>query len=142
MVDFAKALIDRDADIRAAKVCPYCGGAPEKVDSSEIYGKSYGPIMLCRPCRAWVGFHKDGRVLGRLANAELREAKKAAHASFDELWRRKIAKGFTKPIARALAYKWLSESMGTPPEHTHIGMFDAEQCGRVVELCKPYLKKP
>ena len=67
-------------EIIAGKICPYCGKPTEYVDSSIIYGRSYGMIYLCRDCRAYVGVHKGtDQALGRLANAELREAKKEAH---------------------------------------------------------------
>ena len=68
--------------------CDYCGRETEYVDSKVIYGKSYGKIYLCRNCMAYVGVHKGtDKPLGRLANAELRNWKKAAHAVFDPLWK-------------------------------------------------------
>lgn len=45
-------------EIITGKVCPYCGKPTEYVDSSVIYGRSYGMIYLCRDCRAYVGVHK------------------------------------------------------------------------------------
>lgn len=77
-----------DSDILNGKKCPYCDGMPVYVDSSLVYGRSYGMIYLCHPCNAWVGVHKGtNKPLGRLANAELREAKKAAHEAFDKIWK-------------------------------------------------------
>lgn len=112
-------------DVRRGRVCPYCGGAPSFVDSSVVYGRSYGMIFLCAPCDAYVGVHKGTRnALGRLADRDNRFWKKAAHRAFDELW-----KGGS--MSRREAYAWLSERLGTPPEHTHIGMFDAGMCRRV-----------
>ena len=72
--------------------CPYCGSAVELKDSAVVYhGRSYGPIYLCSrwpECDAYVGVHKGTeRPLGRLANAELREWKKRAHAAIDDLWK-------------------------------------------------------
>lgn len=73
-------------EILTGKICPYCGKPTEYVDSSVIYGYSYGMIYLCRDCRAYVGVHKGTDLaLGRLANAELREAKKEAHFYFDQI---------------------------------------------------------
>lgn len=110
--------------------CPYCGMRAEYVDSSEIYGKSYGMIYLCRPCDAYVGVHKGtSRPLGRLANAELRHWKIAAHAAFDPLWQ---SGEYEK---RNDAYAWLAEQMGLPRSKTHIGMFDIEQCKQVIQIC-------
>lgn len=121
------------------KRCPYCNSKPVYVDSLEVYGVSYGMIYLCRPCSAWVGVHAGTSIpLGRLANEELRESKKLAHLYFDNLWHRRIKQGVRKQEARTLAYKWLSRQMGVNIKRCHIGMFDVEQCLKVVEVCKPY----
>ncbi|OOG19164.1 hypothetical protein BWD42_04240 [Sphingobacterium sp. CZ-UAM] len=129
--------------IKSGKVCPYCHMSTELVDSSLIYGTSYGMIYLCAKCRAWVGVHKGTDVaLGRLANDELREWKKLAHGYFDPLWKRKIEKeNCSKKEARGAAYKWLSSKMSLSPEDTHIGLFDVDQCKKVVEICREYHKR-
>ena len=111
--------------------CDYCGHEAVLVDDSEIYGRSYGhKAWLCRNCNAYVGCHgRSEKPLGRLANAELRRWKMAAHASFDPLWK-------FGPFRRRrnAAYAWLAEQMGLPVEKTHIGMFDVAQCKRVIEI--------
>lgn len=123
-----------DVEVLTGRKCPYCSQQSVYTDSVVIYGKSYGMVYYCKPCDAWVGVHKTDNVtaLGRLANAELRASKKLAHYYFDQLWK----KGH---LSRQLAYKWLSKVLGTDPEYTHIGMFDAEQCNRVAELSKQKL---
>lgn len=111
-------------------ICNYCGRKAELVDSKVIYGTSYGMMYLCRHCNAYVGCHKGtDRPLGRLANAELRYWKKAAHAVFDPLWRQGSFRG-----RRQAAYKWLAGEMGLPVEQTHIGMFDIEQCKQAIKI--------
>lgn len=98
-------------------------------------------VYHCSDCDAYVGVHKNtDRALGRLANKELREAKKLAHRHFDSLWKRAVDKGRSKKEARGAAYQWLSDQLGTPKEYTHIGMFDIDLCKRVVEVCKPHCK--
>lgn len=110
-------------------LCPYCGTHPEYVDSSVIYGKSYGMIYLCKPCDAYVGVHKGTDTpLGRLANKELREWKKKAHEAFDPLWKHGGMK-------RSQAYEWLAGTLGIKKEHCHIGMFDVNYCKKTVEVC-------
>lgn len=113
--------------------CDYCGRRAELVDSKVIYGKDYGhKVYLCRPCMAYVGCHKGTtKPLGRLANAELREWKKRAHAAFDPLWQYGRFKGY-----RNAAYAWLADRMGLPVKETHIGIFDVSQCKRVVAICR------
>ena len=114
-------------------VCPYCNKSSELVDSKEIYGTSYGMIYLCRPCDAYVGVHKGTTdALGRLANKELREAKKEAHKYFDLIWK-------TKQMTRTEAYQWLSNSLNTPKDYTHIGMFNVKSCQDVVFYSKQLL---
>lgn len=134
-------------EILTGKICPYCGKPTEYVDSSIIYGRSYGMIYLCRDCRAYVGVHKGtDRALGRLANAELREAKKEAHYYFDQIAKTSLInriwkKHIPNTSNRNKAYLWLSNQLGIPHEICHIGMFDVENCKRVVELCKPIINK-
>jgi len=126
--------------IMSGKICPYCNAQTEFIDSSFVYGKSYGNIYICKPCDAYVGVHKGtNTALGRLANASLRNAKKKAHEAFDPLWQRKMQKGFSKKIARSLAYKWLSETLKIVEEECHIGMFNEQQCEQVIALCSRYL---
>lgn len=129
-----------DNDINTGKVCPYCKAKTEFVDSSIIYGKSYGMIYLCKPCNAYVGVHKGtDKALGRLANYKLRELKKSAHNCFDTLWQRKMATGFSKKEARTKAYKWLGQELNLSKDLAHIGKMNEIQCEQVIKLCKNYL---
>lgn len=117
-----------------APICPYCGKTSVLVGGLIIYphrqdlaGKRF---FNCAPCQAYVGCHQDtGEPFGRLADAELRKAKMAAHAAFDPLWR-------SKRMSRNTAYQRLSVAMGISQEETHIGMFDLERCKQVVKLVK------
>lgn len=113
-------------------ICNYCGKPAEYVDSTIVYGISYGMIYYCKPCNAWVGVHKGSNTpLGTLANAELRASRRKAHGMFDRIWRRRW-------MSRGKAYDWLSEQMGLAKEETHIGMFSIEQCRKVIDLCLDY----
>lgn len=118
------------SSIMKGKVCPYCKRRSVFVDSSEVYGTSYGMIYLCRPCKAWVGVHKGtNKSLGRLANSNLREYKKEAHKYFDQIWK-------SGKMTRHGAYKWLSNELHIKKEFTHIGMFNEETCQKVINLSK------
>lgn len=116
-------------------VCPYCQNPAEYMaSSSSLYanGKDYGPVWICHGCKAWVGCHKaeygiSAIPLGRLANAELRKAKIAAHTAFDRLWK-------SGKMSRGHAYRWLAERLGISSKVCHIGMFDVAMCRRVVEI--------
>lgn len=130
--------IDREIrrlNIIHGEICPYCKQKPILVDSTVIYGPdtNFGLFVYCNNCQAWTGTHKkDKKPLGRLANKELRALKKEAHMYFDLIWQQLVSASVKKNDARNWAYKWLSEKMGTPPEETHIGMFDEEQCRHVI----------
>lgn len=121
-------------------ICPYCKQPAKLVDSQIIYGTSYGMAWLCKPCKAWVGCHKNSKTyapLGRIANEELREWKKEAHAVFDRIWQRKISRDkCTKGHARKVAYGWLANQLQIVVKDCHIGMFDVEECKKVIEACK------
>lgn len=114
-------------------ICPYCENKAEGVDGSEIYPHRkdlYSKwFYRCTPCDAYVGCHPNTKTpLGRLANAELRKFKSLAHRAFDPLWK----KGGMK---RSEAYKALATEMSIPKKECHIGMFDVEQCKRVIAIC-------
>lgn len=116
--------------------CDYCHKPARLTTGREIYSRRMElwrkKIWFCSPCQAWVGCH-DGteKPLGRLANAELRQAKIQAHAAFDPLWQR-------GGMSRREAYGLLSAKMGIPREDTHIGMFDLEQCRKVIEVLREH----
>lgn len=121
--------------------CDYCGQDAALVPGTVIYPHrpdlKHRRFWHCAPCDAHVGTHRnsDGKPLGRLANAELRRAKIAAHAAFDPLWRAKVLRdGCSKSKARGAGYRWLAKQLGIDPKDCHIGMFDVEMCERVVDV--------
>ena len=128
----------------AIPVCPYCGNMSEKTNGAALY--SYRPDLAektfyrCRPCKAYVGCHPGtDNALGRLANAELRAAKKSAHRAVDPIWKRKFATGScTKKQARSAAYLWLAETLGIEKRLCHIGMTDVETCKRIAEVSRSF----
>jgi Protein of unknown function (DUF3268). len=128
------------AVVARTPLCPYCGEKSAMASGKEIYPRipSLYPLNFwkCAPCGAYVGCHKPNKrmgldgtgPLGRLANAALREAKSAAHESFDPIWQE-------GDMSRNAAYKWLADSLGINAEKCHIGEFDVDTCMRVVTLC-------
>lgn len=120
-------------------ICPYCSQAAQLVDGDVIYPHRKDLHILkfysCKACNAYVGTHKQyskkhGWVpLGRLANKELREAKKEAHFAFDPLWK-------DGKISRKEAYRMLSEALNISYKDCHIGMFDIETCQKVKKIVK------
>ena len=130
-----------------AIACDYCGNPAELVGGDVVYPRmpwlADKKIWRCEPCGAWVGCHQGTtNALGRLANAELRKAKMAAHAAFDPLWKERVRRtGCGKKVARSAAYKWLAAQLGIPREECHVGMMDVDRCRRVVEVCAPYAER-
>lgn len=113
--------------------CAYCSQPTEFVGGDIIYPHrpdlAEKKFYRCVPCEAYVGCHPGTETpLGRVANAELRKAKMAAHAAFDPLWR----EGGMK---RKEAYAWLRKAMNLAEDQCHIGMFDVDQCREVQRLC-------
>ncbi|MBR2246913.1 MAG: hypothetical protein IJ880_07820 [Bacilli bacterium] len=120
-------------------ICRYCGSPVVYTSNAEIYGREYGDgkCYLCRNCRSFVGVHPGTDIpLGTLANEELRRYRKAAHFWFDKIWKKP-----TRIMTRDKAYKWLSKEIGLPKEQTHIGMFEKEQCEKVMEISQKKLQE-
>jgi len=129
-----------------APECPYCGRDAVLIrNSSEVYhGRDFGPVWICRSCAAWVGCHKNSKdfaPLGRMANATLRKARVDAHEQFDTLWSKKVRRGCSRKEARNAAYEWLAGQMGITKQACHIGKMNEEQCGKVVDICRPYAER-
>ena len=105
--------------------CPYCNRDAQQATGADIYPHrpdlAHKKFYRCSPCGAYVGCHKDGRPLGRLANADLRRAKQLTHAKFDPLWK-------SGQMSRSAAYRWLADQLGIPGDECHIGMFDIDRC--------------
>lgn len=122
--------------------CPYCGAASVLTTGAVLYPHRpdlhHRPFYHCAPCKAWVGCHPGTtKPLGRLADAELRRAKSAAHAAFDRLWKAKMRRdGCSKRKARGAGYAWLAKQLEIDPARCHIGMMDVETCRRVAEICR------
>ena len=132
--------------VLAGLVCPYCNNNTEYVNSSAVNTANTGMIYLCRPCKAWVGVHKGtGQALGRVAKAGLRELKMLAHRWFDPIAVEGLINDFystniTGMNNREKAYYWLSEQLGIKRDYCHIGMFDEDDCKRVIALCQPIVE--
>lgn len=90
--------------------CPTCGGVPARTETR------YGLRLDCCGLWAW-GEHP-------LADRETHEARKAAHAAFDPLWKSGLLK-------RGYAYKLLAEAMGMTRDECHMKLMTAEQAQRV-----------
>ena len=115
-------------------LCPYCLYSAQLVSGKEIYPHrsdlAHLKFWLCKPCWAYTGTHINSKrhaPKGRLADAELRAAKIAAHAAFDPLWR-------DGGMKRGDAYKWL-QTVLQRDEQPHIGWMDVNECKEVVALC-------
>lgn len=131
---------------KIAPACAYCGKPAELVNGTVTYPSrpdlAGGWYWFCLADRAWVGVHPGTfKPLGRLADSELRRAKRDAHAAFDPLWMKRLeldkreGKGTTRNKARGRGYKWLAEQLGVDAKNCHIGHMDVAQCRRVVEVC-------
>lgn len=126
-----------DDDIRAGRLCPYCGISPSLTETK------FGKRWSCYPCEAYVGVHKGTEIpLGSLADAKLRERRMDVHHYFDQMWRFAILKrSISKREARGAAYAWLAAEMGMMPVECHIAMMDLDECALAIKLCKPYYKQ-
>ena len=62
------------------------------------------------------------------ADQRTRDARQDAHAAFDRLW--------NSGKERTACYRRLAVHLGVPNKECHIGMFDFDQCQRVIEFAQ------
>jgi len=91
-------------------ICPVCGATAQTVYTR------YGPRHSC--CGLWSWGYAP------LVDEETHEARKAAHAAFDPLWREH---GFK----RSQAYSLLAAKLGIKRKKCHMKIMDAETARRV-----------
>lgn len=119
-----------------APQCPYCGAITNLTTGAEVYPRlrkvRRNQFFICRPCKAWVGCHDDGRPLGTPATAELRSARKRAHDLFDRLWQGRF-------MTRSQAYSWLADTLGVHQRDAHIGQATLAQCRLITQAAAAQL---
>jgi hypothetical protein len=129
---------------RCDPVCIECGAlATDLVGGAAIYGdRPDRPDMMAKmfwrcACGAYVGCHPGTELaLGYPAGPETIKARSAAHAAFDPLWRRKMARdGCSQKEARQAGYAWLASQPDMPQSECHMARFNAAQARKVVEIC-------
>jgi len=107
--------------------CDYCHQPAQQSSTAR------GPIWLCVPCDAWVPIHansKNAQPMGRLANAELRDAKRL----FNHAMRPII-----DMVGRRNAYEWLAKAMGLTTHQCDVHRFDLAQALLARKLCIDHL---
>ena len=133
---------EREVQIRLGKVCPYCRSDTKYASSSaEVYnGKDFGPIFICRPCRAWVGSHKDRQEpMGMVCKSDDKLSRVITHAYFDTLWQ--PASKYQIFKSRAAAYEAFAREMKLSPKLAHIGCLTIPECIKLQTVCKRLLKE-
>lgn len=127
--------IDPRSLLQAPTTCIYCKSPVKYCSHAEIYnGKVFNAwpyIYLCtnNACKASVGTHEGTEYpLGTLADQATKNARKAAHAAFDPIWK-------TKQMRREDAYQWLADQLDIEKWRCHISWFDISFCNQVVKLC-------
>lgn len=126
-------------------VCDYCGAKAVFVRSDEDgypYRDDHGPLWVCTPCEAWIGiFPRSTRrvPLGRLANAELRDAKARLHAALEPMVQGKLRRdGGNVFEARSKGYRWLAGELNIPEDQCTIHQLDADQCKAAVDVIERF----
>jgi len=134
-VKSVEAKIDQRSIMPAPTKCRFCKSKVEYVSHAKIYGgrtfSDWPYIYLCTnsECGASVGVHAGTEhPLGTLADQTTKNARKAAHAAFDPIWK-------SGQMKRSEAYKWLADHLDIERWRCHISWFDTEVCNKVVKIC-------
>jgi hypothetical protein len=122
-------------------MCDVCGAQAEFVTGETVYGSErYADTFFwrCPRCGAYVGVHRNSDIpYGTLATKETREARKAAHHLFDQLWN-----GSRKKFdSRSGAYRWLAKTMDMTAAECHIGNMNEAQCTAIMNAVMDYMVK-
>lgn len=123
--------------------CPYCGAPTQIRPASHVYGlradPSWEDVLVCSRyphCDSYVGMHRGTIVpKGTLANKELRDWRKRAHAVFDRLWQERGRK------SRRGAYRELARILGVAEGKAHIGWSTVKECQLIVEVLGERLRQ-
>lgn len=105
--------------------CPECGSPMTLRPSKFGPGRQYYACTRYPDCRGAHGAHQDGTPLGIPANQATKDMRKAAHATFDTLWKG----GY---MSRGGAYVWMQKALGMTPDEAHIANFDTKTCARLI----------
>lgn len=112
--------------------CGECGALMDLRTSPKFSRPFYGCTRYPE-CRGTHGAHPNGAPLGIPANKETKQARRAAHAVFDQIWKQNLVRN------RWAAYNWMRQVMGLSESQAHISMFDSQQCGELQRLvCRDY----
>jgi zinc-finger-containing domain len=113
--------------------CLECGQLAQLVGGQSVYPHRpdlYGKHFYLCECGAYCGCHPGSVVpLGYPAGYETRNARKAAHAAFDPLWK-------SGEMTRQSAYAWLTEATSIPNAQCHVGMMTRDQALSVVRAVR------
>lgn len=111
--------------------CHAC--ASEDIRKTTI--KSGREAWVCDSCDAFVLCHVGvDNPVGYMAGEATRKLRKAAHDSFDVLWKERL-------MSRDKAYLWLSARMGIPREMAHISWMTEDQLREVIETSSAYYEE-
>ena len=120
-------------------LCPDCGSTMVLRQTKKykfrnganrvFYGCSQYP-----ECKGIRPSHPDGTVYGVPADQETKEWRMKAHAEFDKLWKQY---GYT----RHQSYDLLATIMKMTRDQAHISNFTKEDCEKLINRLKIYLKK-
>ena len=125
--------------MRAPPRCPYCTAPAVLVNGTALFPfQEDGATELywtCTPCDAYIGTYRNStEPRGRLANPELRDAKRRLHKVYDPLW-----KAFPKPERTSEKHrvrKWLARRLHIPQDQCFFGIFDLDMAERAIEICE------
>lgn len=117
--------------LKPPTACPYCSGAVTLVTNDVIYGEAMGwpLIYYCQNCYARVSCHPGTNIpMGVMADRKTQKARVEAHQHLDALLRGK------SDWHRQQLYKLIAAIMGV--RIARISYFNAEECNRIIQMCK------
>lgn len=131
-----------EAKYTNGSTCFYCDIPTKRVGSWMINGQPHADVLYCARCGAWINT-QFGRemALGSVANATVRQLRQRVHLLLEPTWKQFYEQFYGTPKGRCInaCYEALGVLMGLPPEHSHVSMFQLEECRKALHLNRDML---
>lgn len=115
-------------------LCPYCNRKARLITGKQLYRSikriKHYRFWRCDSCDAHAKCSRDGKPIGSLANAELRQLRRKAHDLMEWI----VASG---TMDESELHKMLCQSVGRKSKRVMLVHYSKDDCQAIVDLLEP-----